>query len=81
MTAFARHEQIEAAHFSAIGAIEGGAVHIHAVVVLPEGTARGGHPLHANVWPSLEVFLTDYPTPLLKELEPTTDLDLFQPEA
>jgi hypothetical protein len=118
MTAFAQREQVEAAHFSAIGAIEGGlfgwfdkerkayrnlpvddqaevasligdiglvdgkpAVHIHAVVILPDGTARGGHLLHARVWPTLEVFLTDYPTPLVKELDESTGLDLFQPEA
>jgi uncharacterized protein len=118
MTAFAKHEQIKAAHFSGIGAIEHGlfgwfdrerkayrnlpvsdqaevaslvgdiglvngtpAVHIHAVVILSDGTARGGHLLHANVWPTLEVFLTDYPTPLVKEFDAATDLELFHPEA
>jgi uncharacterized protein len=118
MTAFARRERLQAAHFTAIGAIERGlfgwfdkevkayrnlpvndqaevvslvgdvglvngapAVHIHAVVILADGTARGGHLLQANVWPTLEVFLTDYPAPLLKELDAATDLYLFQPEA
>jgi predicted DNA-binding protein with PD1-like motif len=118
MTAFARHERLQAAHFTAIGAIERGlfgwfdkevkayrnlpvndqaevaslvgdiglvngapAVHIHAVIVLEDGTARGGHLLQANVWPTLEVFLTDYPAPLLKELDAATDLYLFHPEA
>jgi hypothetical protein len=36
--------------------------------------------LQANVWPTLEVFLTDYPAPLLKELDAATDLYLFHPE-
>ncbi len=53
-----------------IGLVNGRpAVHIHAVVILSDGAARGGHMLQANVW---EVFLTDYPTPLLKELDPET---------
>ncbi len=118
MTAFARSERLQAAHFTAIGAIEHGlfgwfddkvkafrnlpvneqaevaslvgdiglvngtpSVHVHAVVILQDGTARGGHLLQANVWPTLEVFLTDYPTPLLKELDTATDLYLFHPEA
>ena len=87
MTAFAQREQLAAAHFTGIGAIESGlfgwfdkqhnayrnlplngqaevvslvgdiglvngrpAVHIHAVVCLSDGAARGGHMLHANVW-------------------------------
>lgn len=57
------------------------ALHIHAVVVPKDGIARGGHVLHATVWPTLEVFLTAYPTPLTKELDPATDLYLFEPEA
>ena len=118
MTAFARNERLQAAHFTAIGAIERGlfgwfdkevkafrnlpvnspaevvslvgdvglvngapAVHIHAVVILEDGVARGGHLLQADVWPTLEVFLTAYPAPLLKELDAATDLYLFQPEA
>jgi uncharacterized protein len=65
-----------------IGLVSGApSVHIHAVVILADGTARGGHLLRANVWPTLEVFLTDYPTPLLKKLDTATDLDLFHPEA
>jgi hypothetical protein len=37
--------------------------------------------LQATVWPTLEVFLTAYPAPLMKELDPATDLDLFELEA
>ena len=36
--------------------------------------------LQATVWPTLEVFLTAYPAPLIKELDPATDLDLFELE-
>jgi uncharacterized protein len=65
-----------------IGLVNGGqAVHVHAVVILADGTAWGGHLLEANVWPTLEVFLTDYPAPLLKELDAATGLYLFEPEA
>lgn len=77
------NEQAEVASLVGdIGLVNGKpAVHIHAVVVPRDGIARGGHVLHATVWPTLEVFLTAYPTPLIKELDPATDLDLFEPEA
>jgi len=77
------NEQAEVASLVGdIGLVNGKpAVHIHAVVVPSDGTARGGHILHATVWPTLEVFLTAYPTPLMKELDPATDLELFEPEA
>lgn len=77
------NEQAEAASLVGdIGLVNGKpAVHIHSVVVPSNGTARGGHMLHATVRPTLEVFLTAYPTPLMKELDPATDLELFEPEA
>ena len=77
------NEQAEVASLVGdIGLVNGKpAVHIHAVVIPSDGTARGGHILHATVWPTLEVFLTAYPTPLMKERHPATDLDLFEPEA
>ena len=62
-----------------IGLVNGApSVHVDAVFILADGTARGGHLSAANVWPTLEVFLADYPTPLLKELDTATDLYLFQ---
>lgn len=33
-------------------------VHAHMVVAGSDGVARGGHVLEANVWPTLEVFVT-----------------------
>ena len=65
-----------------IGLVNGKpALHIHAVVVPKDGIARGGHVLQATVWPTLEVFLMACPTPLKKEFDPATDLELFEPEA
>jgi uncharacterized protein len=77
------NEQTEVASLVGdIGLVDGKpAVHIHAVVVPKDGIARGGHLLQATVWPTLEVFLTAYPAPLVKELDPATDLDLFELEA
>jgi predicted DNA-binding protein with PD1-like motif len=77
------NEQAEVASLVGdIGLVDGKpAVHIHAVVVPKDGIARGGHLLQATVWPTLEVFLTAYPAPLMKELDPATDLDLFELEA
>ena len=118
MTAFARRERLQAAHFTAIDAIKRGlfgwfdervkafrnlpvdkqaevvslvgsialvngapSAHVDAVFILGHGTARGGYLSAANVWPTLEIFLTDYSTPLLKELDTATDLYLSQLEA
>jgi uncharacterized protein len=65
-----------------IGIVNGKpAVHIHAVAIPSDGIAWVGHVLNATVWPTLEVFLTAYPTPLMKELDQATDLELFEPEA
>jgi uncharacterized protein len=77
------NEQAEVASLVGdIGIVNGKpAVHIHAVAVPSDGIARGGHVLNATVWPTLEVFLTAYPTALMKELDPETDLELFEPEA
>ena len=61
-----------------IGLVNGApSVHIHAVVIPEDGIARGAHLLRANVWPTLEIFLTDYSTPLMKQLESETELELF----
>jgi uncharacterized protein len=77
------NEQAEVASLVGdIGLVNGTpSVHVHAVVILADGAARGGHLLQANVWPTLEVSLTDYTAPLLKELDTATDLYLFHPEA
>ena len=53
------------------------AVHVHGVVALPTGETRGGHMLEAYVWPTLELFLTAWPEPLVKVHDDETDLALF----
>ncbi len=52
-------------------------VHVHGVIGLPTGETRGGHLLEAHVWPTLEVFLTAWPDPLVKEHDDETGLALF----
>jgi uncharacterized protein len=65
-----------------IGLINGKpAMHAHAVVGLPDGTTRGGHIISATVWPTLELFLTDEPSSLVKEEDAETGLFLFHPES
>ena len=59
-----------------IGSVAGKpAVHVHGVVALPTGETRGGHLLY--VWPTLELFLTTWPEPLVKVHDDETDLALF----
>jgi uncharacterized protein len=114
LTELAEHENIQAAHLSAIGGFhhalfgwfdEGKAafrnipidhqvevcsllgdiglaegkpqVHIHGVVGFPTGETKGGHLLNAYVGPTLELFMTTYPEPLIKEHHEDTDLSLF----
>jgi len=36
-------------------------IHTHGAVGFPDGRVRGGHLLHAFVWPTLEVFFTALP--------------------
>jgi mannose-6-phosphate isomerase-like protein (cupin superfamily) len=52
------------------------AVHVHGVVALPTGETRGGHMLEAYVFPTLELFLTSWPEPLVKERDAETGLPL-----
>jgi len=53
------------------------AVHVHSVVALPTGETRGGHMLEAYVWPTLELFLTAFPEPLIKVHDDETNQALF----
>ncbi len=54
-------------------------VHAHAVVGLPDATARAGHVLEAHAWPTLEVMITVEPNAMLKRLDPETGLALIDP--
>jgi uncharacterized protein len=52
-------------------------IHAHGAVGFPDGQVRGGHLLKAIAWPTLELFFTSCPTPLIKEHDDETDLSLF----
>ena len=55
------------------------AVHAHVAVASYDGTVRGGHVIDAFVFPTLELFMTVYPTPLHKESDEATGLKLIDP--
>jgi predicted DNA-binding protein with PD1-like motif len=54
-------------------------VHTHVSVASSDGTVRGGHVIKAFVFPTLELFMTVYPTPLHKESDKATGLKLIDP--
>ena len=53
------------------------AIHVHAVLGLPDGTTRGGHLLEARVWPTLELVITEWPAHLRKVFHPEVGLSLI----
>ena len=55
-------------------------VHAHVVVGRSDGTTLGGHLLEAEVWPTLEVVITDTPRHLRKKHDPETGLALISPQ-
>ena len=55
------------------------AVHTHVSVASSDGTVRGGHVISAFVFPTLELFMTVYPTPLHKQPDEATGLELIDP--
>jgi len=61
-----------------VGLVNGSpAIHAHGAVAFPDGNVRGGHILEAVAWPTLELFFTTYPAPLIKERDDETNLYLF----
>ena len=52
-------------------------VHTHCAVGFPDGQMRGGHLLQALVWPTVELFFTAVPVPLVKSFDEETGLELF----
>lgn len=54
-------------------------IHLHAVVGLADGSARGGHVLSARVWPTLEVLVTESPLEFRRELDESSGLPLIRP--
>lgn len=55
------------------------AIHTHAVLGLPDGTARAGHVVDMMVRPTLEVFVTVDPKSIQRQFDPQTDLTLISP--
>jgi predicted DNA-binding protein with PD1-like motif len=56
-------------------------VHAHVVLGRPDGTTVGGHLMEGEVWPTLEVVLTEAPGALRKRIDPETGLALIDLEA
>src|SRR5208337_1060068 len=54
-------------------------IHTHAVLGLPDGTARAGHVTAMAVRPTLEVMVTVDPANLQRQFDPATDLTLITP--
>jgi len=51
--------------------------HVHVVLGRSDGTTVGGHLQHAEVWPTLEVVLSEVGPQLAKRLDPQTGLALI----
>jgi predicted DNA-binding protein with PD1-like motif len=54
-------------------------VHTHVSLASSDGTVKGGHLINAFVFPTLELFMTVYPTALHKERDAATGLMLIDP--
>lgn len=54
-------------------------VHLHAVLSLRDGSCRGGHLLRLEVFPTLEVFVTVFPTALPRLDDPALGLAVLRP--
>jgi predicted DNA-binding protein with PD1-like motif len=80
--AMALHEQTEVLTLSGditLGVDGQPAVHTHLVLARSDGEAWGGHLIEATASPTLELYVTTYPEPLHKRLDPATDLQLIDP--
>ncbi|MFB4280439.1 MULTISPECIES: PPC domain-containing DNA-binding protein [unclassified Nonomuraea] len=56
-------------------------LHAHVVVGLPDGAARGGHLISGEVFPTLEVIVTQSPRYLRRRHDPRTGLALIDLDA
>ncbi|MCX4471632.1 hypothetical protein C5N14_21965 [Micromonospora sp. MW-13] len=52
-------------------------LHVHAVLGRPDGSTLGGHLLRGEVWPTLEVIITEVGPELTKRVDPETGLALI----
>ncbi|WBB68011.1 PPC domain-containing DNA-binding protein [Micromonospora sp. WMMD812] len=56
------------------------ALHVHAVLGRRDGSTVGGHLLRGEVWPTLEVVITEVGASLAKKVDPETGLALLSGE-
>ena len=76
-------EQVEVLSLVGDIALADGAPKLHAHVVLGrrDGTTCGGHLLDGQVWPTLEVVITQVPGHLRRRVDPQTGLALIELES
>jgi len=79
-TAVEFEEQVELLSMIGDVAINDGEpqVHAHVVVGRRDGTAHGGHLMHATVRPTCEVILTETPAHLQKQMDPEAGIPLIR---
>lgn len=53
-------------------------IHAHLVIGRQDGTAHGGHLLHATVRPTCEIVITEAPQHLQKEIDPDSGIALVR---
>jgi predicted DNA-binding protein with PD1-like motif len=53
--------------------------HVHTVLGLPDGSTRGGHLFTAHVWPTVEIVLTTWSSPVQRKPDRETGLPLLAP--
>ena len=72
-------EQVEVLTLQGDIADNGGtpALHVHAVLGHRDGTTVGGHLIRGEVWPTLEVIITEVGATLTKAVDPETGLALL----
>jgi predicted DNA-binding protein with PD1-like motif len=57
------------------------ALHVHTVLGHRDGTTVGGHLLRGDVWPTLEVIITEVGASLTKQIDQESGLALLAPTA
>jgi predicted DNA-binding protein with PD1-like motif len=80
--AMSLHEQMEVLTLSGditVGVDGQPVVHTHLALARSDGQSWGGHLIEATASPTVELYVTTYPEPLRKRLDPATDLQLIDP--
>jgi uncharacterized protein len=80
--AMSLHEQMEVLTLSGdvtLGVDGKPVVHTHLVLARSDGQSWGGHLIEATASPTIELYVTTYPEPLRKRIDPATGLQLIDP--